>query len=346
MGRFNLIGRQTAHQGPRAGRRGKRTRCQSAQSQANRAPRAQDRPRGPRTTAARPQGNSAARFGAVVHDQLRRGNQRRRRRLRSSQPPLGQAGRWPHRVPAWMLCFGPRVAWARRWTSRSGQPIFALETSSATSPRSSTVSAISIAAKGKTLGLVRSGSGWEFTAPSGWGAADIAGDERAAPTAITGVSPLINTLTNLQAAGPADFVESPTKEQLKQYGLEEGNPDIVRVEITSRNNEKLVAFIGKKEPATPATPPAPGASRIREGVGARRGRAGRHSSERSGAHRWACGGDRQSRSTPRPHPARVRQGAHRRHRHRGRRDSPQDRERVETLWPADARGTAGHERRR
>ena len=122
------------------------------------------------------------------------------------------------------------------------------------------VSAITLGAKGKTLGLARSGSGWEFTAPSGWGAADIAGDERAAPTAITGVSPLINTLTNLQAAGPADFVEAPTKEQLKQYGLEEGNSDSVRVEITGRNNEKQVTFIGKTESTAPATPPAPGTS--------------------------------------------------------------------------------------
>lgn len=123
-----------------------------------------------------------------------------------------------------------------------------------------TVSAITLGSKGKTLGLARSGSGWEFTSPSGWGAADIGGDERAAPTTITGVSQLVNTLTNLQANGPADFIEAPTAEQLKQYGLEEGNPDILRVEITSRNNEKKLAFIGKIEPATPASPPAPGAA--------------------------------------------------------------------------------------
>ena len=122
------------------------------------------------------------------------------------------------------------------------------------------VSALTLAVKGKTLGLTRSGSGWEFTTPAGWGAADLTGDDRnPVPTAITGVSQLVNTLTNLQAASAADFVEAPTAEQLKQSGLEEGNPDIVRVEITNRNNEKQIAFIGKKEAAAPATPPSPGA---------------------------------------------------------------------------------------
>jgi hypothetical protein len=122
-----------------------------------------------------------------------------------------------------------------------------------------TVSSVTLGSKGKTLGLARAGTGWEFTAPSGWGAADLAGDDRTAPpTAITGVSQLINTLTNLQAGSAADFVEAPTKEQLKEHGLEEGNPDVVRVEIVNRNNEKQVAFIGKREAAAPAAPPLPG----------------------------------------------------------------------------------------
>jgi len=121
------------------------------------------------------------------------------------------------------------------------------------------VAAVTLGSKGKTLGLARAGAGWEFTAPSGWGAADVAGDDRnSAPTAITGVSQLVNTLTNLQAATAAEFIEAPTKEQLKEHGLEEGNPDIVRVEIVNRNNEKLIAFIGKKELAAPVTPPPPG----------------------------------------------------------------------------------------
>ena len=47
----------------------------------------------------------------------------------------------------------------------------------------------------------------------------------------------------------------------------------MRVEITNRNNEKLVAFIGKKEQAAPAIPPMPGGF-IREGVGASRGSTG------------------------------------------------------------------------
>jgi hypothetical protein len=120
------------------------------------------------------------------------------------------------------------------------------------------VSAVTLSSKGKTLGLARAGAGWEFTNPSGWGAADVAGDDRSSPpTAITGVSQLINTLTNLQAGSAADFIEGPTKEQFKEHGLEEGNLDIMRVEVVNRNNEKQIAFIGKREAAAPGAPPSP-----------------------------------------------------------------------------------------
>ena len=98
-----------------------------------------------------------------------------------------------------------------------------------------------------------------FTAPTGWGAADAIGDSRSpVPGAITGVNQLIGTITNLQAANPADFIEKPTKEQLAEYDLNDGNPNAIRVEITNKDNEKLVAFIGKKDAAAPATPPIPG----------------------------------------------------------------------------------------
>lgn len=117
------------------------------------------------------------------------------------------------------------------------------------------VSAIALGTKDKTLALTRAGSGWVFTSPSGWGAADSIGDP-AKP--LSGVNPLINTLTNLRAASAADFVEAPTPKELTDYGLNAGNADAVRVEITNRDNEKLVAFIGKADTTAPATPPAPG----------------------------------------------------------------------------------------
>ena len=117
------------------------------------------------------------------------------------------------------------------------------------------VNAVSLSTKGKTLALARSGSGWTFTAPAGWGAADPIGDP-AIP--FSGVTRLVNALTNLHAAVPADFVETPTPEQLKQDQLNDGNPDTIRVEITNRSNEKLVAFLGKQDAAAPPPTPVPG----------------------------------------------------------------------------------------
>ena len=114
------------------------------------------------------------------------------------------------------------------------------------------VTTISLSTKGKTLGLTRAGAGWVFTSPSGWGAADSIGDPS---QPWSGVNQLINSLTNLQAATAADFIDVPTKIQLAEYGLAEGSPDAVRVEITNRNNEKMVAFIGKKDAAAPKSPP-------------------------------------------------------------------------------------------
>lgn len=129
----------------------------------------------------------------------------------------------------------------------------------ATDPRGGAddATAITLTARNKTLALERSGGAWKFTAPAGWGLADSTGDVSAPPGSFTGVSRLLGTITNLQATSVADFVDSPTPQQLTDAGLNEGNPDRIKVELKNRDNETITAFIGKADAAPPA-PAAPG----------------------------------------------------------------------------------------
>lgn len=108
----------------------------------------------------------------------------------------------------------------------------------------------------KELALTKAGGGWTFAAPAGWGDAALAGDTSAtaAPTGITGVRPLLAALTGLRAGGPDDFLPEP--KDLKEYGLDPGNPDLLRVELTPKDGKPEVVFVGKK---ADAAPPAPGA---------------------------------------------------------------------------------------
>lgn len=116
-----------------------------------------------------------------------------------------------------------------------------------------------LTAKGKSLSLAKSGTGWKFLNPPSWGEADPVGDPAASPGTFTGVRPLLSTLTNLRAQGAADFVENPTPQQLAEWGLADGSPDRVKVDLALQNGEKTTAYVGKRE-ATPPTPPqTPGA---------------------------------------------------------------------------------------
>ncbi|MDB5311082.1 MAG: hypothetical protein JWO38_5284 [Gemmataceae bacterium] len=118
------------------------------------------------------------------------------------------------------------------------------------------VAAIKLTAKGKDLALSKAG-GWKFDAPAGWGDAALTGEPSATnPTAITGVRPLLNTVVNLQAGAADDFIQDP--KDLKEYGLNPDNPDLVRVELRPKDGPPEVAYIGKKADA-PAAPPLPGA---------------------------------------------------------------------------------------
>ncbi|MBX9623904.1 MAG: DUF4340 domain-containing protein, partial [Gemmataceae bacterium] len=98
---------------------------------------------------------------------------------------------------------------------------------------------------------------WQFAAPAGWGDAAAAGDASAATpgaAAITGVRQLVSALTGLQAGSAADFITDV--KDLKEYGLNPDNPDLLRVELKGKDGPPEVAYVGKP-PAPP--PPAAGA---------------------------------------------------------------------------------------
>lgn len=108
--------------------------------------------------------------------------------------------------------------------------------------------AVKITAGGKEVALSRaSGGAWEFTTPAGWADADVAGDTEARPNtaALTGVRPLLNLLTGLQAGSVTDFIEQPG--DLAKYGLNPGNPNIVRVELTTAAGTEVLSLSGTVE---------------------------------------------------------------------------------------------------
>ena len=107
----------------------------------------------------------------------------------------------------------------------------------------------------KELALThRPGGGWLFDQPAGWGAADAEGDSAGSPGTFTGVRRLLGALTSVSAATPADFIDSP--KDLKEYGLNADNPDLVKVTMTTRDKQAATVYIGKTEAAGP--PPHPG----------------------------------------------------------------------------------------
>jgi hypothetical protein len=63
----------------------------------------------------------------------------------------------------------------------------------------------------------------------------------------------------MAAGSPADFIENPG--DLKQYGLNPDNPDLVRVEMKAKDGRTVVGYVGKVEagaappPAIPGMPP-------------------------------------------------------------------------------------------
>jgi hypothetical protein len=104
---------------------------------------------------------------------------------------------------------------------------------------------VKITTGGKELALQRSPGGvWTFTTPAGWGEADDLGETSAQPgtAPITGVRPLLNSLTGLQA-GPDDYIEKPG--DLAPFGLKPDSPGAVRVELKGKDGEPEVIWLGQ-----------------------------------------------------------------------------------------------------
>ena len=120
--------------------------------------------------------------------------------------------------------------------------------------------------KKATLALTRApGGAWKFDSPAGWGDADVEGDAAGSPTTFTGVRRLLGALTSVTAATPADFIDAP--KDLKEYGLDAGNPDLVKVEMKTKDNQTAIVYLGKREGAAPpvtlpGAPPSPPGGKV------------------------------------------------------------------------------------
>jgi hypothetical protein len=120
------------------------------------------------------------------------------------------------------------------------------------------ITSVKLTNKGKDLALAKSPGGtWQFTTPAGWGDAATSGESSAGSSStITGVRGLINSLVNLQASAADDFIDNP--KDLKEYGLNADNPNLIRVELKDKGGKTEIALLGKvQEPAPPAAPGAP-----------------------------------------------------------------------------------------
>lgn len=110
--------------------------------------------------------------------------------------------------------------------------------------------------KKKELALSRSsGGGWKFDSPAGWGEADTEGDPTGAPDKFTGVGPMLRALANVSALSPKDFIDDP--KDLKEYGLNADNPDLIRIEMKTRDGQSVGVYFGTIDPGKVAPPPPP-----------------------------------------------------------------------------------------
>jgi hypothetical protein len=94
---------------------------------------------------------------------------------------------------------------------------------------------------------------WTFVSPAAFGDADAGGDTEINPQVFTGVRPLMNALTLIQAQSLTDVIENPPKEDFAKYGLKADDPKVVRIELTDANNRTETLYLGQvvDEKATP-----------------------------------------------------------------------------------------------
>jgi hypothetical protein len=106
---------------------------------------------------------------------------------------------------------------------------------------------LSLVNQQKAVVLEKSSGGWQFQVPQGWGLADVQGDVQASAGTFTGVRPLLNALTSLRASSKSDFIDLPTADQLKQWGLQNDAPELIQVQLTTKDKETTTVYIGKED---------------------------------------------------------------------------------------------------
>lgn len=104
------------------------------------------------------------------------------------------------------------------------------------------INRITIRSHGHTLTLAKSKLQWIIEEPP-LGPADEQGDLRPAPDRFTGVQPLLNAITGLQAVTTKDFIEHP--QDLKTYGLDPDDPNRVTLQITTDLGHSQTVYLGK-----------------------------------------------------------------------------------------------------
>ncbi len=129
------------------------------------------------------------------------------------------------------------VKWTTDYRTKA---VFAADTRAA----GDDVKIVKLSLTNNDLALSRRKAASENAAPAGRGDATAAADPSAAPGTLTGERPLVSGLVGLAAGSAADFLDAPA--DLAQYGLNDGNPERVRVELKTADGKTEVAFIGKK----------------------------------------------------------------------------------------------------
>ncbi|MFO0935431.1 MAG: DUF4340 domain-containing protein [Gemmataceae bacterium] len=85
---------------------------------------------------------------------------------------------------------------------------------------------------------------WQFVVPETYGEADAGGDTEVNTNVFTGVRPLVNYLTTIQAQSSADFIESPSAEQIAKFGLKSDDVAVLRIELTTASGTERL-YVGK-----------------------------------------------------------------------------------------------------
>ena len=109
------------------------------------------------------------------------------------------------------------------------------------------IDAFSVSRGGASIKLSKTADGWKFDEPANFGDADTAGDSVPRADLFTGVRPLLNALITLSPAGIGDYIEGASAADLTAWGLADGDPTAIRVELKPKGAAAPeVLLIGKK----------------------------------------------------------------------------------------------------